>query len=45
LRVYQQFQLWTTILKAASREQILRQIRGEKLSATRKKMLKQALEG
>jgi len=40
----EQFQHWTTILKAANREQILRHVRGDSLSATRRKMLKHTLE-
>lgn len=40
----QQFEHWTTILKAANREEILRRVCPERLSTTRRKMLKNALE-
>ncbi len=41
---HQQFENWMTILKATSRTDILRQVRSDRLSANRRKMLKQALE-
>jgi hypothetical protein len=41
---HQQFENWMTILKATNRTDILRQVRSYRLSANRRKMLKQALE-
>ncbi len=40
----QQFEHWTTILKAANRKDILREVRSDRLSTNRRKMLKHALE-
>lgn len=39
----QQFEHWTTILKAANREEILRRVCPERLSTTLRKMLRNAL--
>ncbi len=41
---HQQFENWMTILKATNRTDIFRQVRSDRLSANRRKMLKQALE-
>ncbi len=40
----QQFENWMTILAASNRTDILRQVRSDRLSVNRSKMLKQALE-
>ena len=42
---HQQFENWMTILKATNRTDILHQVRRDRLSVNRRKMLKHALEG